>query len=493
MERVLGRGGMGTVYGAINESIGRAVAIKMLQPALTREWTHVERFHREAELSASLGHPNIVSVTDFHHADKGLTFYVMELLEGEHLYRLMKREGRLPPERASGILIQVLSALGAAHDAGVVHRDLKPPNVFIVPLAGASELVKLLDFGIAKLRECDGYQRLTATGAIVGTPHFIAPEQARGRPVDGRTDLFAAGVLLHYMLAGKLPFDKPEMGDLIIQICSEEPQSLDTLLPNCDPALARVTLKAMAKDPAARFQTAAEMAAALAPFAAAEPSWPTGPMPAAPSQQPTRPARARRPSGPSRPSTPDQSSRMRAAVASAPTWAKVAAAVAAAALGLVLIVLGAGVTWYVMDDAAAEAVPPGAQPAVPAGMQPVPPGAPPALIPSTSPVADAGIEPEPAIAAPPEDTPPASRRRSRRSRRGRRLGRRDPVPVGVVQQADGERDPNGPPIGLVQGADGDGPREVLDIWGDRPPAPAAPAPAPAPAPPPEEVQVFDPW
>ncbi len=264
--RRLGQGGMGTVYEATLERLGRLVAIKVLDPSLATDEVHLERFRREAVAAASLGHPNIVGVFDFHRSD-GCVFFAMELLRGEALHRLVRREGRLAPARAVRIITQVLSGLRAAHEAGVVHRDLKPPNVFVIPVAGGVELVKILDFGVAKLGEAKG-ERLTLDGTAVGTPHFFSPEQARGEDVDGRADLFATGVLLHLLLTGQHPFHALEVGSIVKRIVAEAPDPVR--VPEVPDALAGVVRRALKKRRRDRYQTAEEFADALAPFLGGE-------------------------------------------------------------------------------------------------------------------------------------------------------------------------------------------------------------------------------
>ncbi|MFI5298360.1 MAG: serine/threonine-protein kinase, partial [Polyangiales bacterium] len=209
--RLLGAGGMGAVYEAMQEDLGRRVAIKVLLPEVIASSDDAEalrRFAREARAAAALHHPNIVAVTDFSPGDATApAFLVMELLQGRSVARAIMDEGRLGPERVVTIAIQILAALETAHAAGLVHRDIKPDNVFLVPVTGAAggELVKVLDFGIAKLARGGGATSsgLTATGAVLGTPAYMSPEQARGRDVDARSDLYAVGALMYHALSGR--------------------------------------------------------------------------------------------------------------------------------------------------------------------------------------------------------------------------------------------------------------------------------------------------
>ena len=273
--RKLGEGGMGAVYVSVQEPLGRKVAVKVLLPVLARDATLVGRFQREAELAASLGHPNIVQVTDFGVDDEGSAFLVMDLLDGESLGGLLEREVALAPNRVRFISTQVLSALEAAHARGVVHRDLKPDNIYLTSVSGVADLVKLLDFGIARLIEGDGDHKMTATGQVLGTPAYMSPEQARGKPVDARSDLYALGVVMYEALSGRMPVNGSNYHELMFAIVGETPTPLAELVPGLDPALVAVVERSMAKDPNARYANAAEMRAALdalGPLQASSPS-----------------------------------------------------------------------------------------------------------------------------------------------------------------------------------------------------------------------------
>ena len=264
---------MGTVYVGVQEPLGRKVAVKVLLPVLARDATLVARFQREAELAASLGHPNIVQVTDFGVED-GAAFLVMDLLEGESLGAVIEREAPLSAERVRFIATQILSALEAAHARGVVHRDLKPDNVFLTSVSGVADLVKLLDFGIARLVE-DADQKMTATGQVLGTPAYMSPEQARGRPVDARSDLYAVGVVMYEALSGRMPVSGSNYHELMFAIVDQIPTPLAELVPGLDPELVAVVDRAMHKEANARYASAAEMRAALdalGPLSARSPS-----------------------------------------------------------------------------------------------------------------------------------------------------------------------------------------------------------------------------
>jgi len=252
---------MGRVYDATQVELGRRVALKVLAPGLAKNPSILERFRREALAAAVLGHPHIVDVTDFVLPDEGPPFLVMERLAGEPLMDVLQRDGMLAIPRAIRISVQLLDALQVAHDAGIVHRDLKPANVFLVALAGGDEMVKLLDFGVAKLRDAPG-QKLTAVGEMVGTPRFAAPEQLKGGTVDARTDVYGAGVLLYGMLTGQPPFNA-SMADLVRSILEDDPVDPRVVNPSVDPTLASIVARAMAKEPHDRFDSAQAMMEAL--------------------------------------------------------------------------------------------------------------------------------------------------------------------------------------------------------------------------------------
>jgi hypothetical protein len=262
---------MGRVYRGRHVRLGREVALKVLNPDLAARRDVVERFFREARVVNDIDHEHIVEVTDFVEAP-GLAYLVMELLEGRSLRELVKA----PPEeypalpRLVEILAQVCDALHAAHEKGVVHRDLKPDNVFVLDRRGG-DFAKVLDFGVAKLRDPVDHAA-TSSGMILGTPSYMAPEQALGREVDRRADVWAAGVVLHELLAGALPFTGKSFIELAIRIREKPPAPLPDRTPRGEavpPELAAVVARCLEKRPADRFDTMAELAQALrAPGAA---------------------------------------------------------------------------------------------------------------------------------------------------------------------------------------------------------------------------------
>ncbi|HYH27306.1 MAG TPA: protein kinase [Actinomycetota bacterium] len=252
---LLGRGGMATVYSATDTVLERPVAVKVLDGKFSGDAEFVERFRREARASAALNHPNIVSVFDTG-SDDGMHFIVMELVPGRTLASHLAEKGTLPPERAAAIASSVARALEAAHAQQLVHRDIKPGNVLLTD----EGQVKVTDFGIA--RAASGTS-ITLTGAVLGTASYLSPEQAQGREVDGRSDIYSLGCVLYEMLTGKPPFSGPSPVAVATQHVSEEPDPPSAIQGELPPALERVVMRAMAKDPSDRFTTAAEMVAAL--------------------------------------------------------------------------------------------------------------------------------------------------------------------------------------------------------------------------------------
>jgi eukaryotic-like serine/threonine-protein kinase len=259
IEHELGRGGMGTVYRARHVTLGRPVAVKVLHPKLTADPAVSKRFDREALAASKLDHPNCVQVIDFGTTGDGMKYLVMQFLEGKEL----RDELGWPmnPRRAARLGSQILRALEHAHRKGLVHRDMKPENVFIVRDDDGQEHVKLVDFGIVKLLDADGsYEKLTRAGLVFGTPRYMAPEQAAGGKIDERTDLYAVGVLLHEMLAGKPPFDADEATIVLRMHMLSDPPPLPDEVPA---AIGAVVNKLLAKVPGDRHGSAKEAREAL--------------------------------------------------------------------------------------------------------------------------------------------------------------------------------------------------------------------------------------
>jgi len=272
IERQIGAGGMGAVYEATHTAIGRRVAIKTLHLAYAGDEQLVQRFHREAQMAGSIGHDNICEVTDIGKAADGSPYLVMPLLAGAALSDVLEGEGQLPFPRLIDIIAQTLSALQAAHEARIVHRDLKPDNIFVTKIGDRKDFVKLLDFGISKLLDQDAVLQLTQTGTVLGTPFYMAPEQAKGsKEIDHRVDLYAVGVILYEALTGQRPFEGDTYNEIMYKIIAEPCVPPSQINPQVPPQLEQIVLKAMARDPDERFASAVEMRRALAAAVAATP------------------------------------------------------------------------------------------------------------------------------------------------------------------------------------------------------------------------------
>jgi serine/threonine-protein kinase len=258
IEALLGTGAMGEVYRAHDPAIDRLVAIKVVRPELVAGSGGeqlLERFRREARAAGRRFHPNIVAIWDFGD-DNGMPFLVMELVEGQSLDQLIKSSGLLTQDRSVTIITQVLSALGFAHANGIVHRDIKPSNVMVLP----GDQVKVADFGIARLEASE----FTIVGDLLGTPAYMAPEQLSGGPIDHRTDLFAAGVILFEMLTGVKPFRGKSITEIISFMEKRGPEDIRTLNPAVPEAMKHVIGKSVAFDPAQRYADAAAFSKAVA-------------------------------------------------------------------------------------------------------------------------------------------------------------------------------------------------------------------------------------
>ncbi|MCA9626689.1 MAG: serine/threonine protein kinase, partial [Myxococcales bacterium] len=266
--RLIGDGGMGSVFEAKHEVLGTPVALKFLHPELAKRPGLVSRFLQEAKVSASIQSPHVTRVTDVDQTEDGAAFIVMELLSGEPLQNLLDREHKLPRDRAIDFALQMLSGLEAAHALGVVHRDLKPDNVFITSTTGGP-LLRLLDFGIAKLRETNEYKKgLTRPGAIMGTPEYMAPEQAYSADqVDHRADIYSMGAMLYEMLVGQRPANGEDAHVIISQVTTGRVKRITEYDQTIPEPLAEVIHKAMAPRPEDRFASATEMRLALARYA----------------------------------------------------------------------------------------------------------------------------------------------------------------------------------------------------------------------------------
>jgi serine/threonine protein kinase len=266
--RLLGEGGMGAVYEAEHTKINRKVAVKLMKPEVAKYPEAVERFMREAQAASAIGHPNIIEIEDIGESEDGTVFMVMEMLKGQTLAERLSETTRLPPDRAVGIILQVLSALLATHRKGIIHRDLKPENIYLSIDARMREEVKLLDFGASKVRGPDaGGLRLTRTGTVMGTPYYLSPEQARGsQDITEQVDIWAVGVVLFEMLTGRPPYEGESYNELLSKILMEPVPDIRQIEPAVSAELAAVIGKALAKDRKERYRNAAEVIEALLPF-----------------------------------------------------------------------------------------------------------------------------------------------------------------------------------------------------------------------------------
>lgn len=261
--RKIGEGGMGRVFEAEHTEIGRRVAIKILHPVYSRTPEVVARFRMEARAASRIGHPNIIEVTDSGTTVDGSFYFVMELLEGTDLAERLKAEKRLPATDALSIGTQVAQALSAAHLANIIHRDLKPENIFLIHRDGQSDFVKVLDFGIAKSLEDSKEQKLTTPGMAMGTPEYMAPEQAAGKGADARADVYSLGAIMYEMLSGKAPIAGENMMDILIRKATEDPEDIASRRPDVPAPMAQLVMRMLSRSVDARPQSMADAAAEM--------------------------------------------------------------------------------------------------------------------------------------------------------------------------------------------------------------------------------------
>ena len=267
LTRLLGRGGMGAVWEGTHTSLGARVAVKFIDAEYAGSPEARSRFENEARAAARLRSRHVVEVYDHGVSDDGRPFIVMEFLQGEPLDKRLDRLGRLPAKETAQIVVQICRALAKAHAANIVHRDLKPENVFLVwDDEERTDVVKVVDFGIAKFNDASmNSSSATRTGSLLGTPHYMSPEQARGlRSVDSRSDLWSVAVIAYRCIVGVLPFEGEAVGDLLVKLCTAQVPVPSQITPDVPPSFDAWLAKALTRDPAQRFQTAAQLSESLA-------------------------------------------------------------------------------------------------------------------------------------------------------------------------------------------------------------------------------------
>ena len=262
---LVGIGGMGRVYRAEQTNLGRTVAVKIIHPHLVGEENAAARFITEARAASRLNHPNSVGIIDFGKSPDGQLYLVMEFLRGRDLARVTHEDGPLTFRRIVDVLRQTLAALAEAHNENIIHRDLKPENIILEPVRAGGDFVKVVDFGLAKMRAESTQPNITSPGIVCGTPEYMSPEQARGDPLDARSDLYAVGVILFQLLTGRLPFEGESPTQVVLAHLSLPPKDPREVAParKIPEQLVEVTLRALAKDPKGRFQDSDAMSAAL--------------------------------------------------------------------------------------------------------------------------------------------------------------------------------------------------------------------------------------
>ncbi len=257
----LGEGGMGAVYLGEHVKMGRKSAIKVMAAAMSQDPDAISRFNREASNASRISHPNVCQIYDFGETPDGLIYLAMEFIEGQSLKDLIEKDGAIPAQRAATILKQAADALQAAHDLGIVHRDIKPDNIMVVQGRDGADVVKVVDFGIARAVGGDEPgQKVTKTGLVVGTPEYMSPEQLSGDKLDGRSDIYSLALVLYRMLTGTLPFEADSAQEVMIKRLTDEPTPLDQARTDIPypPKLQLVMNVALARQPAERYQSAAE-------------------------------------------------------------------------------------------------------------------------------------------------------------------------------------------------------------------------------------------
>lgn len=264
IEYLIGKGGMGNVYHAKHLYIDFSVAVKILHPDLTTDTTAVERFRREARSARAVNHPNAIQIMDFGITPDNILYIVMELINGISLQKVLEKETILNTSRVVKLMKQICLAVDAAHKKSIVHRDLKPDNILLIDAGTPTEIVKVIDFSIAKIKQTSDDPNLTNLNVTVGTPQYLSPEQAQGsKDLDHRADIYSLGIILYQMLTGTVPFKGKTVAMTLMQHIKATPKTLREINPTLPEALDQVVLKALAKAPSSRQQSAIALAEEL--------------------------------------------------------------------------------------------------------------------------------------------------------------------------------------------------------------------------------------
>ncbi|MFZ5891969.1 MAG: serine/threonine-protein kinase [Myxococcota bacterium] len=408
VQRLIGRGGMGAVYEGRHTLVERRVAIKVVFDEVAASDSGASRFEREVRAAGRIGNDHILEIYDVGALPNGTRYMVSEFLDGEALSARLARQGPLPPQVIGHLMLQLLTGLAAAHHVGILHRDLKPDNIFLVrEKAGKVDFVKIIDFGISKFQPLSGTSdamKMTATGVVVGTPYYLSPEQARGlKDIDARSDLYAVGVIMYECATGRVPFHAESFNQLLFKIALEEPAPLETLVPGIDPWFVGLVQKAMARDPAHRFQSALEMRDEIARWLglsqssanrAVQPGFDATLMADANfTPQPAQRSRVPTPSSFGRTSDPEQTDLL---APSRSSFKKVAL------IGTPLLLVIAGSVFFIkshLDDSGATAA---------ASSSAAPTASAPSSVAAAKTAPEPAVEPAPPVVVPPPDAPEVS-------------------------------------------------------------------------------------